>query len=138
MIDFIGYWSERSGVAIKIIISTLGLPKSKYHDWKDRYGKANEHNAKVPRDFWLEDWEKRAIVDFHAANPLNGYRRLCYMMIDRDIISVGPSTVRNVLRAAGLLDRFKPKPSTKGGGFEQPWKPHEHWHIDVSVLQKAV
>ncbi len=24
-----------------------------------RYGKANEHNGKMPRDWWLEEWENR-------------------------------------------------------------------------------
>jgi len=28
------------------------------------------------RDFWLEEWEKQAIVGFHLKNPLQGYRRL--------------------------------------------------------------
>jgi hypothetical protein len=27
--------------------------------WRERYGKVNEHNGWVPRDFWLEDWEKQ-------------------------------------------------------------------------------
>ncbi len=39
-------------------------------DWRGRYGKANEHNGWVPRDFWLEEWEKQAIVGFHLKNPL--------------------------------------------------------------------
>jgi hypothetical protein len=30
----------------------------------------------VPRDFWLEDWEKQAIIRFHLKYPLEGYRRL--------------------------------------------------------------
>ena len=38
---------------------------SKWHSWKERYGKANEHNAWIPRDHWLEDREKQAIIDFH-------------------------------------------------------------------------
>jgi putative transposase len=32
----------------------LGLATSKWHSWKHRYGKANEHNAWSPRDHWLE------------------------------------------------------------------------------------
>ena len=28
----------------------------------ERYGNVNEHNGWVPRDFWLEEWEKDAIV----------------------------------------------------------------------------
>src|SRR5207253_8177212 len=65
--------------------------------WRDRYGKANEHNAWVPRDFWLEEWEKQAIIDFHRKNPLEGYRRLTYMMLDADIVAVSPSSVWRVL-----------------------------------------
>ena len=30
----------------------------------------------IPRDHWLEDWEKRAIVDFCRKHPREGYRRL--------------------------------------------------------------
>jgi hypothetical protein len=32
----------------------------------------NEHNGWIPRDFWLEDWEKAAIIGFHLNNPLEG------------------------------------------------------------------
>jgi hypothetical protein len=34
----------------------------------------NEHNGWVPRDFWLEESEKQAIIGFHLKNPLEGYR----------------------------------------------------------------
>ena len=46
------------------------------------YGKVNEHNGWAPRDFWLEDWEKQAIIGFHLKNSLEGYRRLTFMMLD--------------------------------------------------------
>jgi len=36
----------------------LDIAASKFYDWRERYGKVNEHNGWVPRDFWLEDWEK--------------------------------------------------------------------------------
>ena len=56
------------------------------------------------------------------------------MMLDHDIVAVSPSSVYRVLKAAGLLTRWNPRPSKKGSGFVQPLKPHEHWHIDVSYL----
>jgi putative transposase len=28
--------------------------------------------AWVPRDFWLEEWEKQAVIRFHLKNPLEG------------------------------------------------------------------
>jgi putative transposase len=37
---------------------------SKFYDWRRRYGCVNEHNGWVPRDFWLELWEKEAIIEF--------------------------------------------------------------------------
>jgi hypothetical protein len=51
----------------------------------------NEHNGWIPRDFWLEDWEKQAIVKFHLKNPLEGYRRLTFMMLDSGIESYAPT-----------------------------------------------
>jgi putative transposase len=35
--------------------------------------------------------------------PLEGYRRLAYMMLDADIVAVSPSSVYRVLKAAGKL-----------------------------------
>jgi putative transposase len=115
----------------------MGLAASKWHTWKHRYGKTNEHNAWIPRDHWLEDTEKQAILDFHARYPLEGYRRLTFMMLDADVVACSPSSVYRVLKAAGLLDRHNPKPSSKGTGFVQPLRPHEHWHVDVSYINIA-
>jgi len=97
---------------------------------------ANPTNTTVksPRDFWLEDWEKQAILDYEAQHSDEGYRRLTFMMMDDDIVSVSPSSVRRVLSAAGRMDKWNKKPSKKGTGFAQPLKPHEHWHIDVSYI----
>lgn len=79
------YWSERTELPMSSLIGWLGLPRSKFYDWRQRYGLANEHNAPVPRDFWLEDWEKVAIVGYARAHPLEGYRRLAFRMLDDDI-----------------------------------------------------
>lgn len=132
--DYVGYWTQRAEVPAKRIVAWLGVGGSKFYDWKKRYGKTNEHNGLVPRDWWLEDWEKKAIVDFHWQHPLEGYRRLTFMMLDADIVAVSPSSVYRVLRQAGVMDRFNGKVSKKGTGFQQPLKPHQHWHVDVSYL----
>ena len=127
-------WSPRTELPAKQFVGWLGIGESKYYDWRQRYGKVNEHNGWVPRDFWLEDWEKQAIERFARAYPLEGYRRLTFMMRDRDVVAVSPSSVYRVLRDAGLLKRWNTKPSRKGKGFEQPLRPHEHGHIDVSYI----
>ncbi len=116
----------------------LGIAQSKFYDWRARYGKVNEHNGYISPDWWLEDWEKRVITDFHSQNPLEGYRRLTFMMLDADVVAMSPSSVYRVLRDAGLMQKHNSKPSLKGKGFQQPLKPHEHWHVDVSYINAAV
>jgi len=130
-------WTARTELPVRLFIVWLGLAASKFYDWRQRYGKVNEHNAAVPRDHWLEAWETRAIVDYHEKHPLEGYRRLTFMMLDDDIVAVSPSSTYRVLRGAGLLDRHNTKPSLKGTGFVQPLGPHEHWHIDVAYVNIA-
>jgi len=56
----------------------------------------NEHNAVVPRDFWIEPEERAVIIAFDERNPLEGYRRLTFMMLDQDVVAVSPSTVYRV------------------------------------------
>ena len=131
--DYVNLWLDRSELPATRFIRWLGISSSKFYDWRKRYGVANEHNGRVPRDFWLEDWEKQAIIAFHFDYPLEGYRRLAFMMIDSDVVYVSPSTVYRVLKNAGLTRRGG-KPSQKGTGFDQPGGAHEHWHVDISYL----
>jgi len=110
-----------------------------------RYGKANEHNALVPRDHWLEYWEKKAIIDFHAKNPLEGYRRLTFMMLDQgrrrrqpgvDL----PRAVRG--RLAGSLesqaiqqgDRLRPAAGAARALAHRHRVPERGWDLLLPVL----
>jgi transposase InsO family protein len=134
VVDFVNRWSKKTEILRGQFVSWLGVSASKFYGWFHRYGKVNEHNGWIPRDFWLEDWERQAIIAFHWEYPLEGYRRLTFMMLDRDIVAVSPTSVWRVLSAAGLLRRWNEKPSKKGLGFVPPLRPHEHWHVDVSYL----
>ena len=134
IVDFVRRWSAKTGIGAGRFIEWLSIQASKFYDWRERYGQTNEHNGWVPRDFWLEQWEKQAIVDFHLNHPLEGYRRLTFMMLDQDVVAASPSSVWRVLGQAGLLSKWKGKPSKKGTGFEQPLQAHGHWHIDISYI----
>ena len=112
----------------------MGVPEGTFYNWRQRYGKVNEHNGWIPRDHWLGAWEKEAILKFHFDHPLEGYRRLTYMMLDANIVAASASSVYRVLKAAGVLDRHNRKPSQKGKGFNQPSAAHHHWHIDIAYL----
>jgi transposase InsO family protein len=134
VVDFVNHWSSRAELAVKRMVRWLNVSSSKFYNWRSRYGQVNEHNAWVPRDHWLEEWEKAAILDFERQYPLEGYRRLAFMMMDADVVAVSPTSVYRVLKKAGRLGRWNAKPSRKGTGFDQPVKPHEHWHVDVSYI----
>ena len=135
--DFVRHWSAKTGIAVLWFLLWLGLTTSKWHNWKKRYGKTNEHNAWIPRDHWLAAQEKQAILDFHQEHPLDGYRRLTFMMLDANVVAVSPSSVYRVLQEAGVLQKHNVKSSSKGTGFVQPLRPHEHWHVDVSYINIA-
>ena len=134
VVEFVRSWAEKTSLAIDQLLQWLELSTGKYYEWGQRYGLVNQHNGKVPRGFWLKDVEKKAILDYQELYPQEGYRRLTYMMMDADIAAVSPSSVFRVLREAGRLRRWAPKPSKKGTGFVQPAAVHEHWHIDITHI----
>ena len=120
---------------IEKLLDQVGLAVGKFYDWRKRYGAANRHNGKVPRDFWMLEWEKQKILDFQLLYPDVGYRRLTYMLIDADVVAVSPASVWRVLGDAGRMRKAAPPGSTKKGtGFEQPVAVHQHWHIDIAHI----
>ena len=134
VVDYVHKWSGRTELAAKQLVGWLGVGMSKFYDWKARYGKANEHNALVPRDHWLEAWEKEAILAFQAERSLEGYRRLTYMLMDADRVAASPATVYRVLKEAGCFECWNRRETGTGTGFVQPLAAHEHWHADISYV----
>jgi putative transposase len=134
VVDFLRDLVAETGLPQGRLLGWAGVARSKFAAWKAHYGKAWEHNGKVPRDHWLEPEERASILAYQAEHPLEGYRALTYQMIDEGVAAVSPATVHRVLRAAGVLERWQKKPSRKGKGFVQPLSAHEHWHMDLSYL----
>jgi transposase InsO family protein len=122
-------------MSLTAALKALGITRSKYYSWKKRYGKANQHNAKVSKCDWLTEEEKQSISKFAREHKGEGYKRLTYMMIDNDIAYASETSVYRVLKQYGLLNKFiKTMPSQKGKGFNQPSHPHSQWHIDISYI----
>src|SRR5437016_2331297 len=91
----------------------------------------------VPRDHWLTDDEITRLCNFARQHPLEGYRRMTFMMLDADVVACSPASVYRVLKKAGLLAGQTPNVTKKGTGFVQPLKAHQEWHVDVSYLNIA-
>lgn len=126
---------SRTGFSLTKALDKLGIHKPRFYEWKRRLNQPNHHNATIPKSTWLMPEEKTAIIEYFKKNPLNGCKRLSYMMTDEDIAYVSPSSVQRVLKEQGLIDQKDKSPSSlKGTGFKQPNNPHEHWHIDISYI----
>src|SRR5512135_1584309 len=108
--------------------------------WRGGNRRAYDHsgtkrNRKVPSSNRIADTEKEGVVDFKKANPTIGYRALCWMMVDRSIAFISPSSVLRILAEEGLNTKWTHPPGEpKKKGFDQPVAVHEQWHTDISYV----
>lgn len=137
VVDFVRAFTTQTALTSRWVLARLGVAPGQYYRWTASYGRVHAPHGTIPRDHWLTPGERQAILDYHERHPLDGYRRLAFMMLDAEVVAVSPATVYRVLRAAGRLDRWNRTPSRKGTGFVQPLRPHEHWHIDISYVNLA-
>lgn len=92
-IDFVRYWSGKTEILASRFIFWIGILTIKFYDRKNRYGKVDEHNRLIPRDSWMEEWEKGATIDYYRLHRNEGYRRLTFMISNEDMVAISPSTV---------------------------------------------
>ena len=134
VVEFVQKWTEKVEWTTEQMLKRLEIGRSKYYDWRRRQGQPNRHNGQIPCRNWLTPKEKTAILDYQQAHSQEGYRRLSYMMLDADVAATSPSTVYRLLKVNDRLSRWNRKPSKKGTGFDQPMRPHQHWHIDITYI----
>ena len=135
VVDYLEYWQSLTGISLRQLVRHLGIHRSKFYQWRERKGIETKHNGQVPRDFWITEEEKRAVIDFYRKNKSEGYCAATYMMIDQDIAYMSSSSVYRILANSGLIRTKNSNSSKKGSGFEQPLHIHEHWHTDISYLK---
>lgn len=135
IVDYIRFNTDRAALPEKFFTERIGIRQERFISWKSRYGKLNNHNGAQPRDFWLEQWERDAIISFYRDHESEGYRCCTYMMMDQDIVYVSPSTTYRVLKREGAIKNRKKKRATKGNGFDHPTAPHQQWHMDISNVK---
>ena len=129
---------ERTGWTVRRILKRLGMPKSRYYEWKKRAEQERLDDlvpgARGLRRGAILPEEKEAVVDFALAHPRDGYRRLAWMMVDEDVAYVSPSSVYRILKEADLLYRWK-RSRPKGKKPPEPTEPNERWHTDIMYLR---
>ena len=127
---------RRTGWTLRRILKRLGLPKARYHDWKKRAARDRLEDARAVglcyREILLE--EKEAVIAYALSHPKDGYRRLCWQMVDDDVAYVSPSSVYRILDDVDLLYRWK-RSTRSGEPPPRPEEPNERWHVDLMYLR---
>jgi transposase InsO family protein len=76
--------------------------------------------------------ERRTIVQYALKHPEVRHRELAWRMLDEGVCGVSSSTVYRVLREAGLVCHWKPKPKVRGSGKPAPpTRADELWQTDI-------
>lgn len=126
---------HRSQWSLSRTLLILGLKRSVYFAWKKRAESGSLDDKTTGRESPLKilPKEEKAIVDYALIHTEDGYRRLCWMMVDEDVVYVSPGTVYNVLSRHDLLYRWK-RSQTVGVMVAKPTKPNQRWHTDIMYL----
>jgi len=45
VVNFVRRWSEEAEISVGRFIAWLGVTVSKFYNWRQRYGRVNEHNG---------------------------------------------------------------------------------------------
>jgi len=136
ILTYTGTWARRTKRSRLELIELLGISRSKYYEWQHHYGESRDKKDGFFRWWSIEPSEEEEILHYRKTHEFDGYRRLCYQMLDEDVVAVSPSTVYRVLKRHNLLSKWnKPEKKSKKEGFDQPQKPHEHWHMDISYIK---
>ncbi len=69
--------------------------------------------------YWLENRERERVVQHAEEHPAEDYRRLRFMMLDKDIVAVSPSSVYRALEKAGMLRKWNKKRRRNGKEFQE-------------------
>jgi len=137
-LELVAVTRRRTGWTLRRILKRLGLPKARYHDWKKRAARNRLGDLRAVGLCYramLEE-EKEAVIAYALSHPKDGYRRLCWQMVDEDVAYMSPSSVYRILDDADLLYRWK-RSTRSGEPPPRPEEPNERWHVDLMYLRVA-
>ena len=124
-----------TGISLLTLAVFAGVSRRTFRDWLTRRNEETKHNGHIPREHWVTPGETKAIISFCKDRMEFGYRSLCWMMVDANIVAISPASVYNVLKKSGLTKKWAEKSGEAKKGFDQPTAIHEHWHIDFSYIR---
>lgn len=126
-----------SGRPLAEVLRCLGLPPATYYRWTHRAELgALDDRIIVPRRQATPPTpeEMAAVCRFALGHPATGYKRLAWLMVDKDVAYLRPWQVYRVLRDHDLMLR-RPKIALEElRRPPEPQRPDQVWHIDLMYL----
>ena len=130
------FLKKTAGFPVRKSLEVLGLPSRTYHRWGVTQGKGKRPEGVLPKGHWILPEEREAILVFKRQQPSLGAKRLSFMMLDRNVVAISPSSVFRVLQEAGLSSKWTLPDGQKAhrSGFHQPTRAHEQWPTDFAYV----
>jgi transposase len=81
---------ERTGWSVRRVLKLLALGRSRYYEWRrrDEKDRLNDLATGYRSLHTILPEEQEAVIQYALAHPKDGYRRLCWQMIDEDVAYV--------------------------------------------------
>lgn len=128
---------DATGDSVEAIAAQLGLPRATFYRWEERArdGRLEDrlvvphHTVPAPTPA-----EVAAVREYALAHPLIGYKRMCWQMVDADVVYLLPYQVYEILRAADLIRR---REMVIADPLHRPAAPDHSdqvWHVDLMYL----
>ena len=117
----------------------LCVSRATYYRWKgrDKTDSLSDRRSEAKGYYGPLPEEEQAVMEYAKAHPRDGYRRLCWQMVDEDVVYLSPSAVYRVLDRHDLLYRWKRSSASSGKKPRQASHPDEVWHTDLMYLWVA-
>ena len=133
---------ERSSLPVRRTLSQLGIPKSTFYGWYNRYveggPKALEDQKPTPGQVWntVPDKVRAAIIELALAEPARSARELAILFTERHRYFVSEATVYRLLEAHDLITSPAFIVLKAADRFSQPTTaPNPLWQTDFTYLK---
>ena len=133
---------ETSPLPVRRTLAQLGIPKSTFYAWYDRYQAggldALEDHRPKPRRVWnrIPDEMREKIVELALDEPDLSPREVAVAFTDRNLSFVSESSVYRILKAHGLITSPAFIVMKAADTFQDPTTaPNQLWQTDFTYLK---
>ncbi len=128
------FLKKTAGFPVRKSLEVLGLPSRTYYRWGVTQGKGKRPEGGLPKGHWILPEEREAILAFKRQQPSLGAERLSFMMLDRNVVAISPSSVWRVWKASRSLEQVdgSRRSESASDGLYQPLRAHEQWPTDFA------